>query len=135
LYKEGRGVPKDAAEAARLLGLASRAGNLDAQVEYAIALFNGIGTARDESAAAALMRKAASRGSPIAQNRFARIVAAGRGIAANPVEAAKWHIVAKAAGISDTWLDELVQKLTPAEREAAENAAKPWLAAIPQSRS
>jgi TPR repeat protein len=98
-------------------------------------LFNGVGIAKDEGAAAALMRRAASRGSPIAQNRFARIVAAGRGTAGNPVEAAKWHIVAKAGGISDTWLDEFMQKLTPAERDAAEKAAQPWVAAMTQSRS
>jgi hypothetical protein len=81
------------------------------------------------------MRKAAGRGSPIAQNRLARVLAAGRGARANPVEATKWHIVAKAGGISDTWLDEFVQKLTPAEREAGEKAARPWLSAISQSRS
>ena len=128
-------MTKDPAETARLLSLASRAGNIDAQVEYAIALFNGLGVAPDEAAAAELMRKAAGRGSPIAQNRFARVLAAGRGARANPVEAAKWHIVAKAGGISDTWLDEFVQKLSPAEREAGEKAARPWLNAISQSRS
>jgi TPR repeat protein len=135
LYKEGRGVPKDPAEAARLLGLASRAGNLDAQVEYAIAVFNGAGVVQDEAAAAALMRKAATRGSPIAQNRLARMLAAGRGTKEDPIAAARWHIVAKAGGVSDTWLDEFVARLSPADREAAEKAAKPWLDALALSRS
>jgi len=44
-------------------------------------------------------------------------------------------MIAKAGGLSDTWLDEFVAKLSPAERGAAEKAAKPWLAAIAQSRS
>ena len=135
LYKEGRGVPQDTGAAARLLRLASRAGNLDAQVEFAIALFNGAGVPQDEAGAAALLRKAANRGSPIAQNRLARILAAGRGVAANAVEAAQWHMIAKAGGLSDSWLDEFMAKLSPEERAAAEKAAKPWLAAITQSRT
>jgi TPR repeat protein len=117
------------------LGRASAAGNLDAQVEYAIVLFNGTGTPQDETTATALMRKAARRGSPIAQNRLARILAAGVGAPANPIEAARWHMVAKAAGLSDTYLDEFVAKLSQADREAAEKAAKPWIDALARSRS
>ena len=107
LYKEGRGVPKDLAEAARLLAAASLADNTDAQVEYAIALFNGAGVARNEPAAAALLKKAARKGNPVAQNRLANILAIGRGVPADPVEAIKWHIVAKAGGVSDIPLDTL----------------------------
>ena len=89
------------AEAARLLAAASLADNTDAQVEYAIALFNGAGVARNEPLAAALLRKAAHKGNPVAQNRLANILAVGRGLKADPVEAIKWHMVAKAAGVSD----------------------------------
>ena len=135
LYKEGRGVAQDLGQAARLLAAAALADNTDAQVEYAIALFNGTGVARDEHAAVALLRKAARKGSPIAQNRLANVLAIGRGVDADPIAAIKWHIVAKTGGISDAWLDDFVQKLPPAERDAAENAAKPWVAAMTQPRS
>jgi hypothetical protein len=81
------------------------------------------------------MGKAARRGSPIAQNRYARVLAAGRGIPADPVQATKWHTIAKAGGVSDTWLDEFVAKLSPAEREAGERAAKPWVTALGQPRT
>src|SRR5205814_1521760 len=128
LYKEGRGVTKDLAMCARLLGAAARAGILDAEVEYAIALFNGTGIAKEETAAAALFRKAALRGSPVAQNRLARLLAAGRGVAPDPVAATKWHIVARTAGVGDFWLDEFVHKLEAAPREAGEAAAKRWIA-------
>jgi hypothetical protein len=75
------------------------------------------------------------RGSPIAQNRLARILAAGRGVAADPVEAIKWHLIAKAGGASDLSLDEFVQKQTAETRAAANKAAKPWLDFIAQARS
>src|SRR5579885_3442561 len=134
LYKEGRGVPKDPAQAARLLGAASVAGNLDAMVEYAIAQFNGDGVPKNESAAAQLFLRAARRGSPIAQDRLARILMAGRGMPANPVEAVKWHLIAQAGGSSDPELDVFASKQSKDVRDAAERAARKWLAtATPRS--
>ena len=111
----------------RLMGLASVAGNLDAMVEFAIAQFNGDGTPKDEAAAAQLFLNAARRGSAIAQDRLARILMAGRGMPADPTEAIKWHIIAKAAGASDPELDVFAAKQTQAVRDAAEKAAKKWL--------
>ena len=129
-------MPKDLAETARLLGLAAHAGNLDAEVEYAIALFNGTGIAKDEPRAAALFRKAAMQGSPIAQNRLARVFAFGRGVPApDPMQAIKWHLISKAGGNSDSFLDDFAQKQSPETRAAAELAAKPWLDLIAKSRS
>jgi TPR repeat protein len=127
-------VPKDLNEAARLLAAATLADNTDAQVEYAIALFNGLGVARDERAAAVLLAKAARKGNPIAQNRLANILAIGRGVQANLVEAIKWHMIAKAGGVGDIPLDAFVQKQTPDIRAAGEKAAKPWLDALKEMR-
>jgi TPR repeat protein len=134
LYKEGRGVSKDPAKAARLLAAAALADHTDAEVEYAIVLFNGTGVAKDEAAAAALLKKAARKGSPVAQNRLANILAIGRGVPANPIEAIKWHIVAKAGGVSDIPLDSFAVKQPADVRAAAEKAAKPWLDAIKEAR-
>ena len=53
---------------------------------------------KNETAAAQLFLKAAHRGSPVAQDRLARILMAGRGLPADPTEAIKWHIIAKAGG-------------------------------------
>ena len=136
LYKDGRGVPPDVQQATRLMGEAAKADFLDAEVEYAIALFNGTGTSKDEARAAALFRKAAMQGSPIAQNRLARIYAFGRGVPApDPVQAIKWHLIAKAGGNGDLYLDDYMQKQIPENRAAGEQAAKPWLDVIAQSRS
>jgi hypothetical protein len=103
-------------------------------VEYGIALFNGSGIAANEAAAATVFRKAALKGSAIAQDRLARILAAGRGAPANPVEAVKWHLVSKAGGETDLLLDDFVQKLDAPTREAGEKAAKPWIDAITNAR-
>ena len=135
LYKEGKGVAKDLAEAARLLGAAALAQHPDAETEYAIALFNGSGVAKDEAQAAALFRKAALHGSPIAQNRLAHILAAGRGTPANPTEAIKWHLIAKAGGNGDPSLDRFAAEQTPEVRAAAQRAAQPWLLGLTATRS
>jgi TPR repeat protein len=127
-YKEGRGVKKDLDEAARLLGAAARAGHTDAEIEYGIALFNGTGTAKNESAAAGYFLKAAQKNNPVAQNRLAWMYAAGRGIAADPVEAVRWHQIAKAGGDSDPSLDAFMRNIKPADRTMGENKAKPWIA-------
>jgi hypothetical protein len=78
--------------------------------------------------------KAARKGNPVAQNRLANVLAVGRGLKADPVEAIKWHMVAKAGGVSDIPLDTFVQKQPPDVRAAAEKAAKPWLDAIKEAR-
>jgi TPR repeat protein len=82
-----------------------------------------------------LLRKAARRGAPVAQNRLARILATGRGLPEDPKEAVKWHIVSKAAGASDPWLDEYMAKQSDEVRAAARKEADPWLFIIANSRS
>jgi TPR repeat protein len=131
LYKDGKGVEQDPVEAARLLAAAAIAENPDAEVEYAIALFNGTGVTKDETKAAVLFRKAALRGSPIAQNRLARLLSVGHGAAANPTEAIKWHLIAKAGGNGDPSLDQFAAHQPAQVRAAAEKAARPWLAVLP----
>ena len=85
---------------------------------------------KDEAAAARLFLKAAHLGNAVAQNRLARILMAGRGMPADPTEAVKWHIVAKAGGSSDPDLDVFTSKQSPAVRDAADKAAKKWLSTV-----
>ena len=124
-------MKKDIVKAMRLMGEASVAGNVDAMVEYAIAEFNGEGVKKNEAGAAQLLLKAAKRGNPIAQNRLARVLMSGRGMPANPTEAIKWHLIAKAGGAGDPELDLFASKQTPEVRAAAEKTAKKWLANTP----
>jgi TPR repeat protein len=133
-YKAGRGVPQDTRQAVQLWGQAALADNTDAQVEYAIALYNGDGVGPNQEAATALFRKAAMHGSAVAQDRLARILVSGRGAPVNLAEAAKWHLVSRAGGETDLELDDVVNKLDPQTRAAAEKAAKPWLDEIAAAR-
>ena len=111
----------------RLLQAASLAGNVDAEVEYAIALYNGTGTPKNEPAAVALLRKAAKQNSPIAQNRLARVLVSGQGVPTDIIEGFKWHLVAKTAGKGDPDLDEALAHISPEDRAKAEAAARRWL--------
>ena len=129
-YKEGTGVPKDVEKSVRLLQAAALADNVDAEVEYAIALYNGTGTPRNQPAAVALLRKAARQNNPIAQNRLR--LGAGRADRARRWTRSrrlKWHIVAKTAGKGDPMLDEAFADLSPEDRAKAEAAARKWLGA------
>jgi len=112
-----------------LLQAAALADNVDAEVEYAIALFNGTGTPKNEAGAVALLRKAARQNNPIAQNRLARVLASGQGTPVDRVEALKWHLIAKTAGKGDPALDEALANLSPEDRAKAENAVRKWLGA------
>ncbi len=126
LYRSGDGVLHDEAKAAAWLAKAAADGHADAQVEYAIMLANGQGVAKDEAAAVALLRVAAERGNPVAQNRLARAYSAGLGLNKDRIQAAKWHILARAAGESDFRLDLFVISLRPDERKQAESLARAW---------
>jgi TPR repeat protein len=126
LYAKGEGVPKNLAKAAEWTGLAARAGLTDAQLDYAIMLINGTGVAKNETQGVALLRAAAEKNNPVAQNRLARAYAFGVGVEIDPVEAAKWHLLARAAGVSDGRLDVFLAGLPPQTRSAAEKAAADW---------
>jgi TPR repeat protein len=107
----------------RLLQAASLADNVDAEVEYAIALYNGTGTPKNEAAAVALLRKAAKQNSPIAQNRLARVLVSGQGAPMDKIEGLKWHLVAKTAGRGDPLLAG-AHGLKSEDRAKAEVAAR-----------
>jgi uncharacterized protein len=57
----------------------------------------------------------------------------GRGIKADPIEAARWHLIARAGGDNDPALDEFMHNMKPADRTAGENKAKPWVARMDPS--
>jgi hypothetical protein len=111
------------------LQAASLADNVDAEVEYAIALFNGTGTPKNQPAAVALLRKAARQNNAIAQNRLAWLLVYGAGAPVDKIEGFKWHLVAKSAGKGDPKLDEMLSELPPADRAKVQEAAERWTGA------
>ncbi|MFN3891612.1 MAG: SEL1-like repeat protein [Beijerinckiaceae bacterium] len=127
LYREGTGVPRDRAESVKWLKRAAEERHIAAMVEFAVALFNGDGVEKSESGAAMYFGRAAQANSPVAQNRLARLYAAGRGVKANRVEAMKWHILARANGVKDEWLESRLATLSPPERLAVEEAVQRYI--------
>lgn len=136
LYATGTGTDPNAFEAARWIEKAAKAGHTEAEIEYAVILFKVDAPPEDPNAkelqlqaekrGAALFRSAADKGYPVAQNRLARCLSQGKGLEKNLIEAAKWHLIAKAAGLDDEVLEALYKKLSKADKLAAEKAADDW---------
>ncbi len=117
-YKEGRGVPKDAARGgapARRRG-ARRAtptprSNTPSRCSTAPA------SPRTKPPPATISCKAARKGSPIAQNRLAACTRPAA--ACRPTgQAVRWHLIAKAGGDNDLFLDDFMRKQKPEDRAA-----------------
>ena len=119
LYKEGSGVPKDPAAAAKLLAAAARGGNAAARgrIRHRAVQRHRPAEGRERRPPRCSARRRC-KGSAVAQNRLARILATGRGMPTDPVAAIKWHTIAKAGGASDVWLENFMQS-AQARRTAA----------------
>ena len=117
MHRRGIGVPFDRIKSTTLLKRAADRHHISAVVQFAIARFNGAGIARDEKDAVRYFIRAAWRNAPIAQNRLARLYASGRGVKKDMVQAMKWHIIARASGIKDKWLDDKLRTLTRTQRK------------------
>lgn len=105
------------------LGMAARAGHVPAEVEYALRIARGRGAAVDLDTAILFLNRAAYAGNPVAQNRIARLIATGVGLPFNDVEAAKWHLLAKAAGVQDPQLEDMMSTMKPEELAKAQELA------------
>ncbi len=127
IYRNGTGRPQDDAKAAELMKQAADNDNTAAEVEYGIMLFNGVGTPKNETAAARYFIKAAGHNNPVAQDRAARLYVSGRGVKKNVIEGMKWHMLSRAAGLQDAWLDGEMNKLTRDERAAVELAVRRYV--------
>ena len=67
-----------------------------------------------------------SRATPSPRTGSRRLYANGVAVKADSVQAAKWHLLARGAGVSDFSLDIVLSKLTPEDRAKAEEAAENW---------
>lgn len=102
---------------------AARAGYDTAQVDLATYLIDGFGGTRDFEAGFQWMRLAAVRGNVVAQNRLAHLYIQAIGTRGDPIEAAKWYIAARRAGLEDPSLDDFYQGLTLEQQKQALDAA------------
>ena len=123
-YLRGLGVTRDGPRAAQWLRRTADENLVAAQIEYAIQLFNGDGAPVDETTAARYFRKAAATNNPVAANRLARLLATGRGAPRDMIEAMKWHILARTAGVQDEWLDGQLKGLSDRDRATVDEAVR-----------
>jgi TPR repeat protein len=132
LYATGTGTTANAFEAAKWIGKAANAGYPEAEVEYAIILMKNHELPKEQldrmrKRAVELLRTASRRGMVVAQNRLAHCYLDGLGTRKNAIEAAKWHLIAKAGGhAADAELEKAMAGLSPADRQKAEIAAAEW---------
>jgi hypothetical protein len=128
LYLTGEGVRGDLATAAQWMRRAAEGGHVSAQLEYARLLAKGDGVAKDGKKAFAFIKAAAEQGNAVAQNRLARFYFHGVEVERDAKEGAKWHLLARARGVSDARLDLLLAQLSTGDRDAATAAAASWQA-------
>ncbi|MFK7901579.1 MAG: tetratricopeptide repeat protein [Nitratireductor sp.] len=127
LYESGRlnGYPENKLAQEWMLK-AARAGIDTAQVELSIWLANGKGGIKTPKVAFQWMQRAAMGGNVIAQSRLAKMYLEPFGVEQNIVEGAKWHIIARRAGLDDPWLNEILSSLDQKDLSAALEAANRW---------
>jgi uncharacterized protein len=105
MYRTGRGVARDPAEAAKWFRKAADQGLITAQSGLANMYEFGEGVARDYGEAAKWYRKAGDQGSIIAQYRLGDMYKLGRGVAQDYLEAAKWFQKAADQGFAHAQFD------------------------------
>lgn len=127
LYLTGEGVDADAFKGAYWLSKAAASGLLEARYEYAVLLLQGRGLNEDKPLIGDYLQGAADRGVPGAQNRLAHLLRDGELLAQDPVEAARWRLIAAGNGIKDDALDAYVASLPGEVRAAARASAERFL--------
>ncbi len=129
LYANGFGVPMDDAQAHKWYGLAAEQGHAEAQFNLGVMHANGWGTPMNDDEAAKWYRLAAEHGNVQAQMALAAVLREGRGVVQSDQLSYMWYRVAADLGDTAalTYRDEMAEKLTVPERDAAEGEAAAWL--------
>lgn len=102
---------------------AAHAGFDTAQLDLAIWLIDGIGGAHDYEEGFGWMERAALGGNVIAQNRLTHLYIHAIGTRPNPVEAGKWYVLSRRAGLEDGSLNDFFRGLTDEEQRQSIEAA------------
>ncbi|WP_162939622.1 tetratricopeptide repeat protein [Neorhizobium sp. NCHU2750] len=107
LYSSLKSVPPEKKAQARMwLERAAKAGYDTAQLDMGIWYVNGVGGERDYDKGFEWLRIAALRGNVVAQNKLAYLYINALGTRPNPVEAAKWYVLSRRAGLQDAGLED-----------------------------
>ncbi|MCJ8519564.1 TPR repeat protein [Pseudorhizobium tarimense] len=124
LYLAVDNLPKEKKEKARLwLERAARAGFDTAQLDMGLWLVNGVGGERNYEDGFQWMRVAALRGNVVAQNKLSHLYINALGTRPDPVEAAKWYVLSRRAGLSDYELEDFYLGIDEEQQKKAIEAA------------
>ncbi len=124
IYASLADLPEDKrARAREWLLRAARAGYDTAQLDLGMWLVNGTAGERDYEAGFNWLKRAADGGNPVAQSKLAQLYIHAIGTKPDPIEAAKWFVLARRAGLNDPSLEDFYLGLTDAQQKAAVTAA------------
>jgi uncharacterized protein len=132
MYINGRGVPKDYAEAIKWLRKAAEQGNADALINLGWMYFIVQGVPKDYVEAAKWYRKAAEKGDVYAQNNLGSMYSMGHGVTTDYGLAYMWFNLSAASSNEDlqkiaaTAQGELANKMTSEQIAEAEKLAREW---------
>lgn len=124
IYLNVESVPKEKKAAARMwLARAASAGYDTAQLDLGLWLISGVGGKADMEAGFNWMRIAAYRGNVVAQNKLAHLYINALGTKQDPVEAARWYVISRRAGLKDAELEDFYLGIEDYQQKAAIEAA------------
>ena len=102
---------------------AAKAGFDTAQVDLGIWLVNGTGGERDLEEGFRWLNGAAQRGNVVAQNKVAHLYIQALGTRPDPVEAAKWYVLSRRAGLKDPAPEDFYLGIEDDQQKKAIDAA------------
>lgn len=124
IYRQLPDIGKEKRDKARYwMERAALAGFDTAQLDMGIWLVNGIGGERDLEGGFNWLKIAANRGNVVAQNRLAHLYINALGTRPNPIEAAKWYVLSRRAGLKDAALEDFYLGLTDEQQKQSIDAA------------
>lgn len=124
IYAGLSALPAEKKARARLwLERAAKAGFDTAQLDMGIWLVNGVAGERDFDQGFEWMRIAALRGNVVAQNKLAHLYINALGTRPDPIEAAKWYVLSRRAGLQDAELEDFYLGIDAAQQKRAIEAA------------
>lgn len=127
IYRNLTDLPQDKRDTAReFMVRAARAGFDTAQLDMGIWLINGIMGPQSLDNGFNWLRIAANRGNVAAQNRLAHVYVSALGTRPDPIEAAKWFILSRRAGLNDPGLEDFYLGLPSAQQKQAIEAANKY---------
>lgn len=135
MYRDGRGVPQDLAEAAWWFARSAESGHLRAQFALAVMYAEGEVVPKDFVEAAKWYGMAAEQGHAQAQYNLGVLLANGEGGAKDLVNAMKWLQIAGGAGVDAAVVGRelLAADMVPDDITEADRLARLWSAGRPQN--